>query len=301
MEDFSTLILGETGSGKGAAAAAIGRIGYIPFDVKKGCFAESFMRTFVSLNLSQFPESLIESELFGHRKGAFTGAVEDHKGVFERCSRHGAIFLDEIGEVAKPVQIKLLKVLEERVFCPVGSHDEKRFQGRVIAATNRPLKELREGEAMRDDFFYRLCSDIIMTPPLRQRVVESPEELDDLLAFTIDKITGAPSSHLVKTIREAVLAQPGLNYGWPGNVRELGQCVRRLLLNKTYHPVLDFLPQKSLSSICEQMENGDMDADSLVKAYCRTLYDRFGNYGEVARRTGLDRRTVKKHLVDGMK
>src|SRR5262249_53245818 len=94
MEDFSPLLPGEPGPGKGTAAAAIGRSGYIPFDEKLGRFAESFMRSFVSLNLSQFPETLIESELFGHRKGAFTGAVEAHEGVLAHSSPHAAIFLD---------------------------------------------------------------------------------------------------------------------------------------------------------------------------------------------------------------
>src|SRR5213595_818896 len=90
MEDFSTLLLGETGTGKGSAAAAIGRSGMIPFDRKSGRFATNFTETFVSINLSQFPESLIESELFGHKRGAFTGAIEDHAGLFELCDAHGA-------------------------------------------------------------------------------------------------------------------------------------------------------------------------------------------------------------------
>jgi hypothetical protein len=170
MEDYSTLLLGETGSGKGISARAIGQSGYIPFDRKKGCFSESFTRAFTSLNLSQFPELLIESELFGHKKGSFTGAVSDHEGALSRCSRYGAIFLDEIGEVPVPVQIKLLHVLEDRIYSPVGSHEKKRFPSRIIAATNRPLDILRTGEIFRDDFYYRLCSDVIFVPPLRQRI-----------------------------------------------------------------------------------------------------------------------------------
>src|SRR5213594_4209634 len=101
------------------------------------------MRGFIALNLSQYPETLIESELFGHKKGAFTGAIEAHDGLFTRCSSYGAIFLDEIGEVSAPVQIKLLQVLQERTFSPVGSHEKLKFRGRVIAATNKPLEHLR--------------------------------------------------------------------------------------------------------------------------------------------------------------
>src|SRR6266571_2916089 len=143
MEDFSTLLLGETGTGKGSAAAAIGRSEFIPYLPEQHRFAANFAESFITINLSQFPETLIESELFGHRKGAFTGAIEHHEGVLTRCSPYGAIFLDEIGDVPVPVQIKLLQVLQERTFCPVGSHEPVRFRGRVIAATNRPLASLR--------------------------------------------------------------------------------------------------------------------------------------------------------------
>src|SRR5512143_2266868 len=234
MEDYSTLLFGETGSGKGISARAIGQSGYIPFDKKKGCFVESFSRAFTSLNLSQFPEQLIESELFGHKKGSFTGAVSDHEGTLSRCSRYGAIFLDEIGEVSVPVQIKLLHVLEDRVYSPVGSHEQKRFRGRIIAATNQPLEKLRRGKRFRDDFYYRLCSDVILVPPLRQRIKEDPLELDDLVKHTVKRIVGDDSDDLAEQVVDKIRMQTPDDYAWPGNVRELEQCIRRFLLKRNY-------------------------------------------------------------------
>jgi transcriptional regulator with GAF, ATPase, and Fis domain len=298
MEDFSTLILGETGTGKGTAAMSIGRSGFIPFDEKNERFVESFARSFVSLNLSQFSEALIESELFGHKKGAFTGAVEDYKGVFDRCSPYGAILLDEIGEVASPVQIKLLQVLQEREFCPVGSHAKRRFQGRVIAATNRTMEEIRNIGILRDDFFYRLCSDIITVPPLRQRIQEDSSELDDLLAHTVERMLGKPSSELVSMVREVIDKQLGPNYHWPGNVRELEQCVRRILLNRDYRGDHQKISSDLRSRLTEGIGNGDLDAHDLLAGYCCMLYQRHGTFEEVGRRTRLDRRTVKKYIQE---
>ena len=299
MEDFSTLILGETGTGKGAAAMAIGKSGFIPFDEKKGCFSESFISSFVSLNLSQFSENLIESELFGHKKGAFTGAVSDHEGIFDQCSPHGSTFLDEIGEVSIPVQIKLLKVLEERVYIPVGSYEERRFRGRIVAATNRSIHQIREKDVLRDDFFYRLCSDIVMVPPLRQRIEEDARELDDLLAVSIERIVGQPSPELVELTKKTINAELGANYAWPGNVRELAQCVRRILLNRSYASRQMEVPGSTKiypAQLTKDMESGSLDARNLLRGYCRYLYDKFGTYIEVARRTGLDTRTVKKYI-----
>lgn len=295
MEDFSTLLLGETGTGKGAAATAIGRSGFIPFDEKKGCFAESFMRSFIALNLSQFPETLIESELFGHRKGAFTGAVETHEGAFARCSPHGAIFLDEIGDVTVPVQIKLLQVLQERTFSPVGSHEKQRFRGRVIAATNKSLDGLRSRGQFRDDFFFRLCSDVVVVPPLRQRIQEAPEELEDLIALTVRRMTGAASCDIVALVR-SVLDASGPRYDWPGNVRELEQAVRRILLTREYSGERREPPPDLAGRLQAGIADGSLDADALLAGYCRLLYDRHRTYEEVARRTRLDRRTVKGYI-----
>jgi len=299
MEDFSTLLLGETGTGKGAAASAIGRSGFIPFDEKTNRFSESFMRSFTAMNLSQFPELLIESELFGHRKGAFTGAVEAHEGVFSRCSPHGSIFLDEIGDVSIPIQIKLLQVLQERTFSPIGSHEKHRFHGRVIAASNRSIDELRREGLFRDDFFYRLCSDVIVVPSLRQRIQEDPRELDDLLAIVIKRIVGDVSTGLTDVVREVLNAEIDRNYPWPGNVRELEQCVRRIILTRGYRGDRRAVSPDLRASIFEKVDAGTYSAQDLLSAYCALLYDRHGTYEEVARRTGLDRRTVKKYVSTG--
>lgn len=296
MEDFSTLLLGETGAGKGAAAAAVGRSGYVPFDERTGRFAESFGRSFIALNLSQFPETLIESELFGHRKGAFTGAVEAHEGVLARCSPHGAIFLDEIGDVSAPVQIKLLQVLQERTFCPVGSHEPARFRGRVIAATNRPLETLRERGLFRDDFYYRLCSDVIQLPPLRQRLQEAPGELRQLLEHAVARITGASAAELVDHVEAALRRDLGEQYTWPGNVRELEQAVRRILLTGAYAGSNTPKEPDLQDRLIAGLEAGTLDADALLAGYCALLHRRLGNYEAVARLTHLDRRTVKRYL-----
>jgi DNA-binding NtrC family response regulator len=297
MEDFSTLLLGETGAGKGAAAAAIGRSGFIPFDERKGCFAESFRHGFIALNLSQYPETLIESELFGHKKGAFTGAVEAHEGVFARCRPCGAIFLDEIGDVSTPVQIKLLQVLQERTFSPVGSHEKRRFHGRVIAATHQPLPTLRDKKLFRDDFFYRLCSDVISVPPLRQRLQERPSELEEMIQHLVTRATGERAPHLVGLVKEVLHTGVGPHYAWPGNVRELEQAVRRILLTRRYDGDQRNVGLDLRGELLAGIDAGSLDADALLSAYCTLLQQRHATIEEVARRTHLDRRTVKRYLA----
>jgi len=297
MEDFSTLLLGETGTGKGSAAAAIGRSGFIPFDLKQNSFSMNIRDLFVQINLSQFPEALIESELFGHTKGSFTGAVESHNGIFSLSSPHGAIFLDEIGDVSIPIQIKLLQVLQERMFSPVGSHEKKRFEGRVIAATNHPLEELRRSGKFRDDFYYRLCSDIIIVPPLRLRIMENPKELEILLHILLRRLTGEDIPELYAMVFETLKQCVGLQYHWPGNVRELEQCVRRILLTRSYTGDTPRTGRDLLTDLLAEIQEGTCDAKALLGDYCRLLYQRHGSYQEVSRITGLDRRTVKKHIT----
>jgi DNA-binding NtrC family response regulator len=296
MEDFSTLLLGETGTGKGTAAAAIGRSGFIPFDDRKGVFAESFMRNLIAVDLALYPEALIESELFGHRKGAFTGAIENHVGVFALCRPHGSIFLDEIGDVSLPIQVKLLQVLQARTFSPVGSHERLRFSGRVIAATNKPLAELRRNGLFRDDFYYRLCSDAITVPSLRQRIQEDRHEMGLILDHIVARLIGEPAPEIVAMVRQTIRTQVGENYAWPGNVRELEQAVRRILLKKEYRGDHPPPADDARARLLEGVAAGRLDADGVLGGYCALLYRRHGSYEAVARLTRLDRRTVKRYV-----
>jgi len=222
--------------------------------------------------------------------------VEDHRGALALCSPHGAVFLDEIGEVPAPIQIKLLQVLQERTFAPVGSHARERFAGRIIAATNRPLPELLAGGRFRADFYYRLCSDTIVVPPLRQRLAEEPRELATLVGATVARLLGQPAPEPVELVMAAIRESPGPDYAWPGNVRELEQCVRRILLKRRYEGVSDAGSADAAAALAAGVRDGRLTARALLAGYARLLHERLGSYGEVARRLDLDWRTVKKHL-----
>ncbi|HET8577681.1 MAG TPA: sigma-54 factor interaction domain-containing protein, partial [Methylomirabilota bacterium] len=163
MGDMATLISGPSGTGKELVARAIGLARYIPFDPEREAFAEDFAGAFYALNLSALSPTLIESELFGHRRGAFTGALQDRSGWLDVCPQFGAVFLDEIGELDVAIQVKLLRVLQSRTFQRLGDTRDRTFRGKIIAATNRDLKrEILTGR-FREDFYYRLCSDLIST------------------------------------------------------------------------------------------------------------------------------------------
>lgn len=298
MEDFSTLLLGETGTGKTLIAHTIGCSGFIPFDLSKGCFKESFTRSFQFINLSQYPETLLESELFGHKKGAFTGAIENHQGLFNRCSEYGAVFIDEIGDIDIPTQVKLLNVIQDRTFSPVGSHEKLRFSGRVISATNRNIRQLRKEGLFREDLYYRLCSDVIEVPSLKQRIQENPEELGYLITRLLKRITHIPAPDLAPLIERQIRTHVPRYYAWPGNVRELEQCIRRICLTGTCN-LPDELKTTHSSNAFKATEIAEeTSAQALLQNYCRFLYERHHSYEAVARVTQLDRRTVKKYIIE---
>jgi transcriptional regulator with GAF, ATPase, and Fis domain len=242
------------------------------------------------VNLSALSANLIESELFGHRRGAFTGAVADHAGWLETCTDCGTVFLDEIAELDPPLQVKLLRVLQSRRFQRVGETREREFTGKIIAATNRDLVEERSAGRFRSDLYYRLCADVIRTPTLREQLADSPEDLAHLVELLCTRIVGeAETATLRREVLSWIEKALGASYTWPGNVRELEQCVRNVLVRGEYHPE----PVRSSGDLGSELERGELSAEDLLRRYCTLVYARTGSYEEAARRLGLDRRTVK--------
>ena len=210
------------------------------------------------------------------------------------------IFLDEIGDVSVPVQIKLLQVLQERIFSPVGSHEAKRFSGRIVAATNRPLDELLAAGEFRADLYYRLCSEVITLPPLRQRLQEEPAEMGRLLDSILARLAGEASDRENRQVKKMLQQDVGADYSWPGNVRELEQAVKRVILTGRYQGMKRGGVQRDEGDrLALGVKDGVLTAEALLAGYCALLYRRFGSYEEVSRRTQLDRRTVKKYLQVG--
>ena len=297
LGDFTTLIRGPSGTGKELVARAIGLSRYIPFDAKTLTFTEDFPGSFYAINLSALPATLIESELFGHRRGAFTGALQDRRGWLEVCSPLGTVFLDEIGDLDASIQVKLLRVLQTRTFQALGDTTERHFRGKLIAATNRDLSQALQDRHFREDFYYRLCSDQIVTPSLQEQLRESPEVLRELLLFITRRVAGTEAEALAEEVETWIVQHLGRDYQWPGNIRELEQCVRNVLVRKEYHP-----PQLRTASphheLSRALTDGTLTADELLRRYCTLVYAQTGSYEETARRLQLDRRTVKSK-IDG--
>jgi len=229
--DSTVLITGENGTGKELVAKAI--------------HAESHRKSkpFVVQNCSAFNDNLLDSELFGHRRGAFTGAVADKKGLFEVAHR-GTFFLDEIGDMSSSLQVKVLRVLQEGTFIPVGGTETKHCDVRIVAATNRDLKTMVEQGTFREDLYYRINVINLRLPPLRDRI----EDVEILVAHFLKKHAGADKR--LSTECKSLL----LGYAWPGNVRELENEIERLVVLSGSSPLL------AAELLSERMRNGSADS-----------------------------------------
>ncbi|SDI37601.1 sigma-54-dependent transcriptional regulator [Alteribacillus bidgolensis] len=281
--DANVLIQGESGTGKSLIAKSIHNL------------SERSKSPFIPVNCASIPEQLLETELFGHKKGAFTGAQSNRKGKFE-AANGGTIFLDEIGEISPAFQAKLLQITQDKTYMPVGSDEVKHIDVRIITATNRDLRKMVESELFREDLYYRLNIVDICIPPLRKSKDDIPLLLEKFLEgfrkkdgrnYTIDR----DALNILK------------NYNWPGNVRELKNAVERaVVLCQGTTLYIDDFPEK----IKESKENVDIKEiniendkplpeklESIEKQLIlKALDDATGQPATAAKKLGISRQTL---------
>ena len=283
--DGRVLIFGENGTGKELVARQI----HLQSTRKNG--------PFVKLNCAAVPVTLVESELFGHVKGAFTGAVHSKKGLLEQADG-GTLFLDEVGDMALETQAKLLRVLQEDEFLPVGGVKPRRFDARILAATNKDLEAEMEAGRFRQDLYYRLNVIPLRVPPLRERKEDIPE-LVHHFRLLFEKRTGRRAASFSP---EALQAMSG--YDWPGNVRELRNFVERLLIMVPGEEIgVETVVYALGSADAAVAESGgdhrplrqrlrEFEKQVLAEEFRRAQ----GNIAEMARRLGVDRANLSRRL-----
>ena len=235
----TVLIYGESGTGKELVARAV-----------HACSPRA-SEPFVSINCGAFPETLLESELFGYVKGAFTGANQNKRGLFE-VADSGTIFLDEIGEMTLPMQVKLLRVLQERCIRPVGSTQETSIDVRVIAATNRDLQDMVANNTFREDLYYRVSVIPISVPPLRER----RDDVELLASHFLKKYSAAAQKNISRISSDALSALRGSE--WPGNVRQLENAIERAVAMETAEELhIELDPDRPKARAAAAASNGN--------------------------------------------
>jgi two-component system response regulator HydG len=283
----TVLVTGESGTGKELVARAIHELSdrrHLPF---------------VAINCGALPPALLESELFGHVRGAFTDARQARQGLFVQAG-DGTLFLDEIAEMPLEMQVKLLRVLQERTLRPVGGDAEIAFGARLITATNRDLEFEVEEKRFREDLFHRINVVQIPVPPLRSR----PGDLLALIAYFVQKIAARAGKPIATVAEDA--ARKLIAYDWPGNVRELQNCIERAMaLGSLNRITLDELPDKIRDHRVEATVTATGSPDELItldeieRRYIRqVLVATRNNKTSAARILGIDRRSLYRRLHD---
>jgi len=288
--DVSVLLSGESGTGKEVVARAIHTSG------------ERRAGRFVAVNCGAIPEALLESELFGHVKGSFTGATSDRRGLFEEAEG-GTIFLDEIGDLPLAMQVKLNRALQERSVRRVGASEERPIDVRVIAATNVDLKARVASGQFREDLFYRLHVFHIALPPLRDR----REDIPLLAAFLLERHARPGDRRVDGFTAEALSAL--VQFDWPGNVRELENVIERALAVSDGPRIeLEALPEEVSSTLRPRVTRGsdthlsyrevvDLARDRASREYLMSIMREVqGNVTEAARRAGMERESLHRLL-----
>ena len=291
--NMNILIMGESGTGKELVARAIHKL------------SKSSSDPFIPVNCGALPENLFESELFGHEQGAFTGAMKTKPGLLE-FANHGTFFFDEIGELSQTLQVKLLRMLEEKKIRRVGGQEEIDIDVRIIAATNKDLKKAVDSNNFREDLYYRLSSFTIEVPPLRERI----EDIIPLANYFMREICEG-KDEIEKQFNDKV-EDAFKAYSWPGNIRELQNVIGRISVLCTGATIkIDDLP------IPIKENSGKLDKELLLQNYTdakKSIMEKFeveylthhlkknrGNISKTAQECGLDRRTlhrlIKKYSI----
>ena len=282
--DSTVLITGESGTGKEVIARYIHEL------------SARTDNSFLSINCGALPESLLESELFGHVKGSFTGAVKDKSGLFTAANK-GTFFLDEIGETTPSTQVKLLRVLQQREVIPVGATEAVAVDTRVLAATNRDLEEEIKRGSFRADLFYRLNVIALHLPPLRQRVDDIPVLAESFLRASATARGEAPKQ-LAEEALDALMA-----YSWPGNVRELENALERAVILSPGESIrADALPERVTARRAEPLvsERAPITPtlEAIERAYIQwVLQNEGGNKSRAADMLGIDPSTLYRKLA----
>jgi len=273
----TVLIIGESGTGKELVARAI--------------HSQSHRRRkpFITVSCAALPESLLESELFGHEKGAFTGAHAQKKGKFE-VANGGTLFLDEVGEIDANVQVHLLRVVEEKAFSRVGGNEEIKVDTRIISATNKDLRKAVASREFREDLYYRLNVVAIELPPLRER----REDIPLLAEYFLRKFASENQKEAVGFSREA--AEFLLRYDWPGNIRELENTIERaVILARDQVITIADLPSGSVSPARSALLGRSLREMNKNHTW-EVLSETGGNISQSARMLGISRRTLQNKI-----
>jgi two-component system response regulator HydG len=282
--DSTVLIQGESGTGKEVVARWIH---------ERSARAQA---PFLSINCGALPESLLESELFGHVRGSFTGAVKDKQGLFAAAGQ-GTFFLDEIGETTPATQVKLLRVLQQREVIPVGATDAQVVEARVIAATNRDLEEEIKRGGFRGDLYYRLNVIAITLPPLRERRDDIPILAERFLRRAA-AARGEEPKRLAGPALDALVA-----YAWPGNVRELENAMERALLLSTGDAITpaalpERITERRAEPLIAEKAPATPSLESIERAYIFwVLHNEGGNKSRAAEMLGIDPSTLYRKLA----
>ncbi len=278
----TVMIYGESGTGKELVARAIHRL------------SERGAKPFIEVHAGALPETLLESELFGYEKGAFTGAVTAKPGRFEMANG-GTLFLDEVGDISPGVQIKLLRVLQERRFERLGGTRSIEVDVRVVAATNQDLQELISDGSFREDLFYRLNVVPIHLPPLRQR----PDDIPRLIAHFLEKYEAGKKTFTPEATRMLV------EYSWPGNIRELENTIERVVILSPNEKVdVEDLPTEVRAGASPEanpsvyvLPDGGVDLEEVEMDLLRQALDRSGgNVAKAAKLLGLTTKTFEARM-----